>query len=185
MLPAIQFSAKMWNTLATSVLPSLPKRKTPVRVILRQQIQPWHPSSTLVHEAAVAVLKLSPESYLSFSTALFAHQKEYFDVNVVHEARNETYARLAKLAASEEVGESGVDEKKLYELLAVSDKPGKDGALNSGNGVTDDLKLLVKANRLTGVHVTPTVLFNGVEAKDISSGFSAEQWREWLDRNAS
>lgn len=54
---------------------------------------------------------------------------------------------------------------------------------NVGNRVTDDLKLLVKAARLTGVHVSPTVLFNGVVENGISSSFSPEQWDEWLAKN--
>lgn len=45
----------------------------------------------------------------------------------------------------------------MYDLLKISDKPAEDGSLNTGNGVTNDLKVLVKMNRLTGVHVTPTV----------------------------
>lgn len=28
------------------------------------------------------------------------------------------------------------------------------------NEVTDDIKVMVKTNRLVGVHVTPTVMFN-------------------------
>ena len=73
----------------------------------------------------------------------------------MNETRNNTYSRLSKLA-----GGVGLDEKKIYSLLEISDKPGPDGSLNSGNQVTNDIKLLTKANRLTGVHVTPTVLFN-------------------------
>lgn len=70
---------------------------------------------------------------------LFEEQKEFFDVNVVKEVRNDTYRRLAKLAT-----EVGVDEGEVYGLLEVSDKPGEDGALNVGNGVTDDVKVMVK-----------------------------------------
>ena len=73
------------------------------------------------------------------SEALFEHQKEYFDVNVVHEVRNDTYKRLSKLA-----GSVGLDESKVFELLEISDKPGEDGSLNIGNKVTDDVKLMVK-----------------------------------------
>lgn len=54
----------------------------------------------------------------------------------------------------------GLDESKIYNQLEISDKPGEDGSLNSGNQVTNDLKLLIKAGRLVGVHVSPTVLFN-------------------------
>lgn len=47
---------------------------------------------------------------------------------------------------------------QVYDLLKISDKPGEDGSLNSGNGVTDAVKVQVKANRLVGVHVTPVSL---------------------------
>ncbi|KAK4565524.1 hypothetical protein LTR86_004141 [Recurvomyces mirabilis] len=143
-------------------------------------IQPWHPSSTLVHEAGAAVLRVSPDKFWPFSKALFDQQKDYFDVNVVNETRNKTYERLAKLA-----GGVSVDEKKVYSLLEVSDKPGKAGELNIGNQVTDDVKLMVKANRLTGVHVTPTVLFNGVVEGGIASSFSKEDWEQWLEKNVA
>ncbi|MCJ1380823.1 hypothetical protein MMC17_003932 [Xylographa soralifera] len=169
----------MFRTLHTSVFP-LVKEKYPAKVqfILRQQIQPWHPSSTLVHEAAAAVLRLAPHKFYDFSDALFEHQKEYFDVNVVHESRNQTYKRLAKLA-----GTTGVEEDKVFNLLEVPDKPGDDGSLNIGNKVTDDVKLMVKANRMTGVHVTPTVLFNGIVENSISSSFTPQQWEQWLEKN--
>jgi protein-disulfide isomerase len=177
------FSAKIFKTFYKSVVPVIEEKhsKPGIRVIFRQQIQPWHPSSTLTHEAGAAVLRTAPKSFWAFSEKLFEKQTEYFDVNVVHESRNETYKRLAKLAGSVD----GVDEKTILDLLLVSDKPGEDGALNSGNKVTDDVKFMVKANRVTGVHVTPTVLFNGVEERTISSGWSVEQWKEWLQKNAT
>ncbi|KAL8637531.1 MAG: hypothetical protein Q9228_005203 [Teloschistes exilis] len=169
----------MFLTLSIHVLPSLP-RKYPgkLQLIFRQQIQPWHPSSTLVHESAAAVLRLDPQKFWDYSKILFEHQKEFFDVNVVNETRNQTYKRLSKLAS-----EAGVEEKGVYELLEVQDKPGEDGSLNIGNGVTDDLKVMVKVNRLLGVHVTPTVLFNGVVENSISSSFTGEQWQDWLEKN--
>jgi protein-disulfide isomerase len=177
------FSAKIFKTFYTKVQPIIEKQYSSpgVRVIFRQQIQPWHPSSTLTHEAGVAVLRTAPQSFWAFSEKLFEAQKEYFDVNVVNESRNETYKRLAKLAGSVE----GVDEKTIYDLLVVSDKPGPDGSLNIGNKVTDDVKFQVKANRVTGVHVTPTVLFNGVEERSIGSSWTVEQWEEWLKKNVS
>jgi protein-disulfide isomerase len=177
------FSAKMFNTLYTSVRPLLHKKYTSpgVRLIFRQQIQPWHPSSTLVHESGAAVLRLAPSKFWDYSALLFQHQKEYFDVNVVHESRNETYKRLAKLAGQVE----GVEEGKVLDLLMISDKPGPDGGLNSGNRVTDDVKQMVKANRVVGAHVTPTVFFNGIEEKSIGSSWTTEQWEEWLDKNVT
>lgn len=144
----------MFNTIYTSVIPILEKKyPDKVQILFRQQIQPWHPSSTLVHEAGVAVLKLSPTLFYPFSASLFRQQKSFFDVNVVNETRNATYKRLAKIG-----GEVGVDEGKMYGLLEVGDREMEDGSANVGNGVTDEVKVLVKMNRLVGVHVTPTVI---------------------------
>lgn len=111
---------------------------------------------------------------------LFEHQKSFFDASVVDETRNETYKRLAKLAAG-----VGVDEGEVYGLLEISDKPDQEGALNKGNGVTDDVKVMVRANRLVGVHVTPTVVFDGVVEGGIGSGFSAGEWEGWLERHVT
>ncbi|KAI4178667.1 MAG: hypothetical protein L6R41_008279 [Letrouitia leprolyta] len=169
----------MFLTLSNEILNTLDETyPQKVQFIFRQQIQPWHPSSTLCHEAAAAVLRLAPDKFWKFSKVLFEEQKEFFDVNVVKEVRNDTYRRLAKLAT-----EVGVDEGEVYGLLEVSDKPGEDGALNVGNGVTDDVKVMVKVNRLMGVHVTPTVLFNGIVENSISSSFTGQQWKEWLVKN--
>lgn len=133
------------------------------------------------------MLQLSPDRFWDFSKKLFDEQANFFDVNVVNETRNATYRRLAKIAAS-----VNLDEKKVYELLEISDKPGKDGSLNTGNSVTNDLKVLVKMNRLTGVHVTPTVLFNvscplylaqGQEANGFA-GCGREQYFQLLQQRA-
>jgi protein-disulfide isomerase len=165
------YSSPLRNTL-------LSKYDSRLVTIFRQQIQPWHPSSTLVHEAAFAVLRLAPDKFYDFSESLFASQTEFFDVSVVNETRNATYKRLAKIA-----GQVGVDEHKVYELLEISDKPGEDGSLNTGNKVTNDVKTQVKMNRMQGVHVTPTVVFDGVVNSEISSGWSEGQWKEWLEKN--
>ncbi|KAF2222443.1 thioredoxin-like protein [Elsinoe ampelina] len=175
------FSKKMFNTVYTSVLPLVEQKyQAKVQIIFRQQIQPWHPSSTLTHEAGVAVLQTNPDKFWDFSKALFDKQADYFDVNVVNETRNQTYKRLAKLAAG-----VGLDEGKIYKQLEISDKPGEDGSLNTGNATTNDLKLLIKAARLIGIHVSPTVVFNGIVENSISSGFTAEQWDEWLSKNVT
>ena len=99
----------------------------------------FSPSSTLVHEAGAAVLRLAPDKFWPFSAVLFEKQADFFDVNVVNEKRNDTYSRLAKIA-----GSVGVDEGQFLDLVRVSDKAGPDGSLNSGNKVTDDVKLMVK-----------------------------------------
>lgn len=174
------FSAKIFRTIQDVVDPLVrgnPAWASNLSLILRQQVQPWHPSSTLMHESALAVLQLAPEKFWAYSRVLFDQQNAFFDVSVVNETRNDTYRRLAKLAAK-----AGVDEEGVYKKLEISDKPGKDGALNVGNQVTTDLKVITKMNRLIGVHVTPTVVYDGV-VQDVSSGWNGDQWKEWLTKN--
>ena len=164
----------MFNTFYT-LEPMIAQRYgSRLRVIFRQHIQPWHPSSTLTHEAGAAILRVAPERFWDFSAALFKHQADFFDISVVHETRNKTYERLANIAST-----VGVDEKKVLDLLTISETPGDDGQLNSGNQVTNDIKWMVKvsislvahwdyllssnttkADRVVGVHVSPTIFFN-------------------------
>ncbi|CAG8918038.1 unnamed protein product [Penicillium salamii] len=156
------FSAKMFNTFYTLKPVITQQYSTRLQVVFRQHIQPWHPSSTLTHEAGAAVLRLAPEKFWDFSAALFKCQTEFFDISVVNETRNKTYERLAKVAAS-----VGVDGNKLLDLLIIKETPGEDGQLNAGNQVTNDIKWMVK----------------GAEERSISSSFTAAQWEEWLAKN--
>ena len=87
------------------------------------------------------ISQTDPDKFWKFSKALFDKQTDFFDVNVVHEERNKTYERLSKIA-----GEVGIDEKTIYSLLEVTDKP--DDGLNVGNGVTNDIKLMVKVRSI-------------------------------------
>ena len=118
----------MFNTVYHSVQPHIQSNYSKdIAVIFRPQIQPWHPSSTLCHEAATAVLLLSPDKFWPFSMALFQKQIDFFDVNVVNETRNQTYKRLADVASS-----AGVDGEAVLKMLVVPDKPEGD-SYNVGN----------------------------------------------------
>ncbi|KAL4927940.1 DsbA family protein [Aspergillus undulatus] len=162
------FSAKLFKTFYTAARPIIAERyQLRPQVIFRQHIQPWHPSSTLTHEAGAAILKIAPHKFWEFSAALFERQVEFFDVNVVNETQS-----------------VGVNRKDILELLIVAEKPDENGQLNTGNKVTNDIKLMIKASRVIGVHVSPTVFFDGIEESGISSSFTAAQWEQWLTKNA-
>ncbi|KAK4132839.1 hypothetical protein BT67DRAFT_74509 [Trichocladium antarcticum] len=189
------FSAKLFHNLQTNVIPHIkatPTLAPRLQFIFRQQIQPWHPSSTLTHEAAVAVERLAGGDaavFWAFSHALLFNQPAFFDESVAAETRNQTYRRLARFAAQQVQRGAAAEaaaayEEAVYELLRIKEGPvgGAQGA-NSGNAVTGDVTALVKAARASGVHVTPTVVFNGVAVGEISSGWSFEQWKEWLEKN--
>ncbi|KAG5654220.1 hypothetical protein H0H81_005907 [Sphagnurus paluster] len=144
-----------------------------VKVIARLQVQPWHSSSTLTHESALA---------------LFKNQGDYFDIPASTLTPLQVRESLAQLAA-QVIPANAVEEFK--EVLKLKSSP------NGGNGVTDDLKytsqylftslpvtsadiITVKFSRQNSIHVSPTVLWDGLVAGEISSSWGEKEWNEFL-----
>jgi protein-disulfide isomerase len=172
------YAARTFQTLDSSVFPAVRADQTlapAVQFIFRHQIQPWHPASLLAHEAALAVLRTVPKCFWPFSKALFAAQQEFFDAKAATETRNQTYARLARIANS-----VGADGDVVLSLLVVPEVPAADLSYNAGNAMTKDIKQIVKMARLMHVHVTPTVVLDGITQDQISSSWTGDQWLEWM-----
>lgn len=132
-------------------------------------MQPWHPQGSYVHEAALAVKHLAPDKYLAFCSALYKafDEGKFKDADTWDKSRSQIYADLVALAES--VGAAGID--KCLAMNAESQEC---------NQMTQHLKWAVKYHRCRGVHVTPTVHVNGLEAGVVSSGWTAEQWVAFL-----
>ncbi|OSD04554.1 hypothetical protein PYCCODRAFT_1433422 [Trametes coccinea BRFM310] len=144
-----------------------------VKVIFRNQVQPWHGSSTFVHEAGLAVARVAPEEFWKFSLALFANQREYYDIPVSNLTPTQIREKLAELVA-DSIGE---DKKAPFtDLLTLKSTP------NGGVDVTDDLKYTIKFSRQNGIHVSPTVLWDGLIANEISSSWGEREWTEFLEK---
>ncbi|KAG2202987.1 hypothetical protein INT47_013203 [Mucor saturninus] len=166
------FSAKIYKKIRQEVWPYIQDTyPDKFQLIFRQQVQPWHASSTVVHEAAIAVEKIDDKKFFEFSDVLFENQREYFDEALENKTRREVAQELSKLA--EKVG---VSSDKVLELLVN----GTGEAKNVGNKVTNDLKLCIRIGRQNGIHVSPTVLLDGLKDDSISSGWELDQWKEYL-----
>eukprot|EP00891_Asterochloris_glomerata_P004049 jgi/Astpho2/4049/e_gw1.00063.297.1_t len=140
---------------------------------LHVQVQPWHPQSTLTHEAGLAVAReAGPAAFWDFSDAMFDQQEAFFDRMVYDKTRPQVAADLAKLAHDS----TGVPAQAIERQLALT--PGNDP--HPGSNINGDLKLYVKWGRQQGVHVTPTCTVNGI-ITDTSSSWTEDQWRELLD----
>ncbi|KAJ1992764.1 hypothetical protein GGI25_005886 [Coemansia spiralis] len=168
-----RFSAKLWRTLESQILPQL-KQDSKVSVIFRHQVQPWHPNSTLLHEASLAVEKLNPGAFALFTSVLFERQTEFFDEATVNMTRTEIYKKLTDVALSINAVDDGTAMLQLLDIQS-SDQP-----INKGNAVTGDLKYHVRLARAQGIHVSPTVVFDGVRDDSVSSSWSLDQWNTWL-----
>ncbi|KAG0071625.1 hypothetical protein BGZ89_010027 [Linnemannia elongata] len=166
------FSAKIWKQVYENVLPWLEQQHPgQVQVIFRNQIQPWHPSSTLVAELS----RSTPPNLRP--NALFVNQKSYFDEAVVDKTRTEQYKSLAALAATTS---PSLSHDKVLSLLQIAPVSTAAEATNYGNKITNELKYHIKLGRQTGIHVSPTVLWDGIIENSISSGWTLEQWKEFF-----
>ncbi|KAI8321517.1 hypothetical protein GQ54DRAFT_261627 [Martensiomyces pterosporus] len=168
------FSARMWRTLTGQVLPYLRAEHPSVSVIFRHQVQPWHPNSTLLHEASLAAEKINPDSFELYSSALFDHQAEYFDEATIDKTRTELYQKLSALAVSTNAVD---DTQSMLQLLDIQAGEPR----NAGNAVTSDLKYHIRLARAQGIHVSPTVVFDGIRDDGVSSSWTLEQWNAWLE----
>lgn len=74
-----------------------------------------------------------------------------------------------------------MDGDAVLRLLTVPEKgDARKLEHHAGNSVTQDLKEVTTMARLVGVHITPTVIFDGVVQSQISSEWTGEQWLGWL-----
>ncbi|KAJ8482155.1 hypothetical protein ONZ45_g15052 [Pleurotus djamor] len=168
------FSAKLAKTIEAVLVPLLGpggRYEGRVKAVFRPQVQPWHASSTLTHEAGLAVLRASPAHFWPFSLALFNAQEDYFDIPSSSLTPLQIREKLATLA-SQIIPADKVDE--FRELLKLKGSP------NGGIAVTDDLKYTIKFSRQNGIHVSPTVLWDGLVANEISSSWGEKEWNDFL-----
>ncbi|KAF8345579.1 hypothetical protein F5887DRAFT_1061715 [Amanita rubescens] len=173
------YSAKMMATIDTVIKPLVNEGGQyygKVKIIFRPQVQPWHATSTYTHEAGFAALRASPENFYKFSLALFGHQEEFFDQPTSRMTALQIRQRLKELA-SQVLPEPAVG--KFEDLLELK------STANGGTGVTDDMKYAIKFGRQNSIHVSPTVLWDGLVANEISSSWSKNDWTEFFQNKVT
>lgn len=166
-------------------------------------IQPWHHQSLWLHESAFAVRFLYPQAELAYWKALFGDAPNWYDKEIYGLTRGDFYDKIATFAAgavvAAEVGndlEAGEVKGRILQYLVPPKQKGGNfpdearDLLGSGpgddeNAVFPFTRQVVKFQRKRGVHVTPTVFFNGIEQTQISSSWTADEWTEFLDRALS
>ena len=169
--PCCPFSKKIFIKLlevhewAESTAPS----KLCVRVFLYPQ--PWHPQSTMLVEAAVAVQRTDETQVIPFLVKLFETVTDFYDASTYSKSRQEIYQELSEIA-KDFIPQELFLEQLQFQVI--------EGQKNSGNLCTQDIKWLVKYGRACGVHVTPTCFLNNIEAGHISSGWELSEWQGLL-----
>ncbi|KAI0322509.1 thioredoxin-like protein [Amylostereum chailletii] len=165
------FSAKLTRALDSVVKPLVDaggQYDGKVKVIFRNQVQPWHATSTFVHEASLAASRAAPEKFWSFTVTLMNRQEEFYDGPTSTLTALQIREKLADVAT--EAGITGDKLAQFKDLLTLK------GSGNGGIDVTDDLKYTIKFSRQNGIHVSPTVLWDGLVANEVSSGWLEKEW---------
>jgi len=164
------YSRKMFTVLFKEVIPVFRHR---VAFVLHNQVQPWHFQSTFLHEAFLAVNKISPDRAWPFAHVLFEHQESVFgDEKMFNKSRGDIYKEIMKLVRTDPAINVAQIEQQL---TPVPEK-------NNENPIIMEFKQGVKYTRTLGVHVSPTVLINGLIDDSISSSWTFAQWNEYLLR---
>lgn len=178
------FSAKMQKVICTEVGPELKKlgekgetRYDGVEFLFQNVAQPWHPQSCVMNEVSLALLQAlgnGNEKFWMFSLAVMEKRNVLFeDHQTCHLTRRDLHKVL--LEVGKESGVLSDDDCAKIECV-LKEVEQKDGF----NEVIKLMKFQAKYHRIRGVHVTPTVFINDVEAPDISSGWTKDQWIEKL-----
>ncbi|KAK4538251.1 hypothetical protein CDCA_CDCA16G4276 [Cyanidium caldarium] len=165
------YSKRMFDVWTKSVIPRYADDGR-VQFAFCNVPQPWHAQSCYMHEAALAARRIGgDEAFWRASQVLFDRQDDLVDERVYELSRRAVYEKLAEMLQSAGVVK---DARQLMEWLQT-------GSGNDGNRIGQDLKFSCRYHRMRGVHVTPTVVINGIVDAAASSSWTGEQWIERVD----
>jgi protein-disulfide isomerase len=156
------FSNKLFGTV-TSILDEFPNLE--FRVVVH--LQPWHPQATFMSLVVLATHMVAPARTFDLMHALYKHQSEYSDQECHEQSPRQLFEKLFALAKS-----VGVDEAALRNQLSPDLR----------ERVVAELKRHTKYSRQNGIHVSPTVMVNGLVNNEVSSGWSQDQFRAMLGK---
>jgi hypothetical protein len=168
------FSKKMYDTVDGSVLPTMADKGLPDQIdfVWQSVPQPWHARSCLMHDAVMAAFLIDARQIGDNLSSVFAHQTDFFDDTTKDKSRMEIYACMAAIGR-----QCGYNPDAISAKLSLKGVQG-----NGGLGDTTQTHTWsVKYHRGRGVHVTPTVLINGLKANDVSSGWTSYEWMAKLE----
>lgn len=169
------FKLKTKHRIVSQVFPWLEKEHPGVVDITMYFVpQPWHPQSGTLAEGALAVQRADPSATIKFIMAIFENRDDFNDDAVFDMSRVGVYERMVPHAEA-----AGVSKEDF--LAGLKQNPPGQG----GVPVTTQLKFYVKHHRAAGVHVTPSVLVNGILDNGISSSWTLQQWQDRIVELAS
>jgi len=158
------FSGKMLRTMMDTVMPKLGQN---MKLIVYNYVQTWHFSSVILAKAAIAAGQVCPDKYFPAFRALVDVREAYLE----EACCGKTYCQIMEELGSVVEG-VGIDKQKFMERADVKSEKHTD--------VVNEVKLHTKYGRQNSIHVTPTVIINGLIDPAISSSWGLPEWEERL-----
>jgi hypothetical protein len=170
------FSAKMFRKLQDEVVPAIREdreshnqssKDASFNLWMVNVVQPWHGvQSSILHDVSFAVARSAPSKYGAVARVLFDNIERFYDSEVQDLTRRQITQSILELISEKLT----LEEKRSVEaLLYIAPDSG-----NAGNGVGVDNKYFAKYSRTLGIHVTPTVVVNGIVVPSIESSTESE-----------
>lgn len=137
-------------------------------------VQPWHGfQSSVLHDVSFAVGRIcNAETFWNVCRVFFDHITDFYDSNIADTTRTELTDKIISLCE----GVVEAEDLKQVKLLLVPVLPNKETgeASNAGNGVIVDNKYFARYHRTMGIHMTPSVVANGIYLNAIESSTPTE-----------
>ena len=170
------YSGKMFKKIIEEVIPQLIKIDGNINnyeFTFINVIQPWHGiQSSILHDVSFAISRVIPKAFYPISKILFDNIKKFYDSEVIDKSRNEIVEEILQLIPGEIISSDGI--KQIKDLLSLQ------GNGNIGNGVSIDNKYFTRYSRTLGIHITPTVVVNGIIQSQIESSTESHKIIEIL-----
>ncbi|KAJ3091757.1 hypothetical protein HK102_013524 [Quaeritorhiza haematococci] len=164
------FSKRFLTNFLNNIYPYIEKSyPNKVQFVFRNQVQPWHPQSAVLHEVTLAVEKIKPSAFIDYVLLIYQNFERFSDEQVYGKSRKQLHEELAELA--EQVG---VAKSEVLQFF---------GSSSDGPSVVADFKYHIKLSRQNSIHVSPTVLFDGLIDSSVSSSWGFDEWKPWLEKN--
>lgn len=181
------FSGKMFIKIQDEIIPLLEKEGLgdKYNIVFVNVVQPWHGvQSSILHDVSFAVGKVVPESFWNVSRILFDNIKTFYDSETFNKTRCQIGDEVIELCEKDEkIGSSEIG--KIRELIRPAQATADGGANNAGNGIAKDNKYFARYARTLGVHITPSVLVNGIYIPSIESSTDARKIIEMLENQCN
>lgn len=168
------FSGKMFKKIDTEILPLLKEKglNDKYNIVFVNVIQPWHGfQSSILHDISFAVSKIAPNKFWDISRIFFNNIELFYDTQVINKSRKTLTEEILNLIKNDLSIE---DLNKIKELLII-DGENSEKISNMGNSVIKDNKYFTRYHRTLGIHMTPSVMINGILISQIESSTDASK----------